>query len=126
MLGFSNEEASKITAAAKPRYKAIIADLPEFEKQDRFKMNIVNCAMIAALTLNMPVRPSVDKLTKYYADSMMTRPNALVLPQERKAASITEKDIAGMKSAAAKFRAADRNPYSWNMDYYEYPGRQRV
>ena len=72
VLGFSNEEAAKITAAAKPRYKAIIADLPEFEKQDRFKMNIVNCAMIAAFILNMPVRPSVDKLTKYYADSMMT------------------------------------------------------
>ena len=54
VLGFSNEEAAKITAAAKPRYKAIIADLPEFEKQDRFKMNIVNCAMIAAFILNMP------------------------------------------------------------------------
>ena len=37
VLGFSNEEAAKITAAAKPRYKAIIADLPEFEKQDRFQ-----------------------------------------------------------------------------------------
>ena len=23
--------------------------------------------------------------------------------------------------AAAKLRAADRNPYSWNMDFFEYP-----
>ena len=32
----------------------------------------------------------------------------------------TEKDIAGMKAAAA-LNAADRNPYSWNMEFYEYP-----
>ena len=32
----------------------------------------------------------------------------------------TEKDIAGMKATAA-LRAADRNPYSWNMEFYEYP-----
>ena len=118
VLGFSNEEAAKITAAAKPRYKAIIADLPEFEKQDRFKMNIVNCAMIAAFILNMPVRPSVDKLTRYYADSMMTGKMRWFCKKSAKH-KYTEKDIAGMKSTAA-FRAADRNPYSWNMDFYEY------
>ena len=39
----------------------------------------------------------------------------MVLPQERKS-KFTEKDIAGMKAAAA-LRAADRNPYSWNMDF---------
>ena len=32
----------------------------------------------------------------------------------------TAKDIAAMKATAAR-RAADRNPYSWNMDFYEYP-----
>ena len=32
----------------------------------------------------------------------------------------TEKDIAGMQATAA-LKAADRNPYSWNMEYYAYP-----
>ena len=32
----------------------------------------------------------------------------------------TPKDIAAMK-ATATLRAADRNPYSWNMEFYEYP-----
>ena len=31
----------------------------------------------------------------------------------------SEKDLEGMKMTAA-FRAADRNPYSWNMEYYPY------
>ena len=35
-------------------------------------------------------------------------------------AKYTSKDIAGMKATAAR-KAADRNPYSWNMDFYEYP-----
>ena len=32
----------------------------------------------------------------------------------------TPKDISGMK-ATATLKAADRNPYSWNMEFYEYP-----
>ena len=30
------------------------------------------------------------------------------------------RDIEGMKKTAA-FKAADRNPYSWNMEYLPYP-----
>ena len=41
---------------AKPKYKAIIA----FEKADRFKMNIVNCAMIGAFILSMPALCRLD------------------------------------------------------------------
>ena len=32
----------------------------------------------------------------------------------------TPKDIEGMKAAAA-LKAADRNPYSWNMEFLPYP-----
>ena len=48
VFGYGTDTAKTITKKAKPKYKAIIADLPEFEKADRFKMNIVNCAMIGA------------------------------------------------------------------------------
>ena len=41
-------------------YKAIIADLPEFEKADRFKMNIVNCAMLGAFILSTPALCRLD------------------------------------------------------------------
>ena len=39
-----------------PQYRQIIRRLPEFEKADRFKMNIVNCAMLGAFILSMPQR----------------------------------------------------------------------
>ena len=74
VFGYDTDTAKAITKKAKPKYKAIIADLPEFEKADRFKMNIVNCAMIGAFILSMPERPDVERLTEYYAKSMMTKP----------------------------------------------------
>ena len=117
-LGYDVAAARAITKKAKPAYKRIIAGLPEFEKGDRFKMNLVNCAMIGAFILSMPERPKVDRLTDYYAKSMMTKPMKWFCRMSGKS-KFTEKDIAGMKATAA-LKAADRNPYSWNMEFYEY------
>lgn len=48
VFGCDEDTAKAITKKAKPRYKAIIHELPEFEKGDRFKMNLVNCATSGA------------------------------------------------------------------------------
>ena len=119
VLGYAPAVAKAITEKAKPRYREIITGLPEFEKADRFKMNIVNCAMLGAFILSMPQRPEVGPLTEYYAKAMMTGPMKWFCRQSGKR-KYTAKDIAGMRATAA-LRAADRNPYSWNMDFYEYP-----
>ena len=119
VFGYDVDTAKSITKKAKPKYREIISELPEFEKGDRFKMNIVNCAMLGAFILSMPERPDVERLTEYYAKSMMTKPMKWFCRKSGKS-KFTEKDIADMKATAA-LRAADRNPYSWNMDFYEYP-----
>ncbi|MEI3428750.1 MAG: L-2-amino-thiazoline-4-carboxylic acid hydrolase [Christensenellales bacterium] len=119
VFGCNAAEACTITRNAKPKYRTIIHDLPEFEKTDRFKMNIVNCAMLAAFILSMPQQPDVARLTDYYARAMMTRPMRWFCRKSGKA-KFSAKDIAGMK-ATAQLKPADRNPYSWNMDYFEYP-----
>ena len=118
-FGLSAEEAGTVAARAKIDYKKIIADLPEFEKDDRFLMNAVNCAMLAAFILNMPRRPDVDTLQRYYAEAMMT-PAMKWFCRKSGKQQFSDKKIEGLK-AAAKLRAADRNPYSWNMDFFEYP-----
>ena len=119
VLRYDADTARSITKKAKPKYKKIIAELPEFEKADRFKMNVVNSAMLGAFILSMPQRPEVEPLTEYYAKAMMTKPMRWFCRKSGKN-KFTEKDIAGMKATAA-LKAADRNPYSWNMDFYEYP-----
>lgn len=118
-FGLSAEEAGTVAARAKIDYKKIIADLPEFEKEDRFQMNAVNCAMLAAFILNMPRRPDVDTLQRYYAEAMMT-PAMKWFCRKSGKQQFSDKKIEGLK-VAAKLRAADRNPYSWNMDFFEYP-----
>lgn len=118
-FGLTPAAAKAVRTKAKPRYKEIIAGLPAFEKGDRFKMNIVNCAMLAAFILNMRQRPDVNRLTAYYAKAMMTPPMKWFCRQSGRG-KFTEKDISSMK-ATARLQAADRNPYSWSMDFYLYP-----
>ena len=119
IFGYDAATARAITQKAKPKYKEIISTLPEFERADQFKMNIVNSAMIGAFILSMPKRPEVGPLTDYYARSMMTPPMRWFCRKSGKK-KFTDKDKARMQ-ATAKLRAADRNPYSWNMEYFEYP-----
>ena len=119
VFGYDAATARAVAKKAKPQYRQIIAGLPEFEKGDRFKMNIVNCALLGAFILSMPERPDVERLTKYYADAMMTEPMRWFCRKSGKS-KFTQQDLAGMKATAA-LRAADRNPYSWNMEFYEYP-----
>ena len=119
VFGYDESTAADIMRKAHPKYRDIIAGLPEFEKADRFKMNIVNCAMLGAVVVSMPQRPDVARLTDYYASSMMTKPMKWFCRKSGKK-KFTAEDIAGMKATAA-LRAADRNPYSWNMEFIEYP-----
>ena len=119
VFGYDEKTAKEVSRKAKPKYQEIIAGLPEFEKADRFKMNIVNCAMLGAFVLSMPQRPDVERLEKYYASAMMTTPMRWFCRKSGKS-KFTQTDIDGMKATAA-LKAADRNPYSWNMEFFPYP-----
>ena len=118
-LGFDAVRAKEVTAKAKREYKRIIRSLPEFEKGDRFRMNIASCAMLSAFLLELPAKPSVDQVTDYYREAMSTGAMKAFcrLSARRK---FSPRDIEGMKAAAA-LRAADRNPFSWNMTFRPYP-----
>ena len=119
VLGFDEAVARGIEKRALPKYKEIIASLPEFEKADRFQMNIVNCALLAAFYLNMEKKPDVGLMTEYYAKAMMTGPMRWFCRMSGKK-KFSPQDIARMKDTE-KLRAADRNPYSWNMEVLPYP-----
>lgn len=118
VLGYDRETAINITKNARQKYAQIIGKLPEFEKKDRFKTNIVNCAMLSAFCLSMSERPTVERLTEYYRRSMMTGMINWFCRQSGKK-KFSKKDILGMKMTA-ELKAADRNPYSWNADYLDY------
>lgn len=118
ILGYDAKYSEEITRRAKKKYREIISSLPEFEKEDRFTMNIVNCALLAAFYLQMEPKPDVDRMRIFYKDAMMTPAMQWFCKKSGKK-KFSEADIEGMKRTAA-FRAADRNPYSWNMEYIDY------
>ena len=118
VCGFNKDTACDVMKKARPKYREIIAKLPEFEKADRFKMNLVNCAIFAAVLLNMPEKPTIETLTEYYGAAMMTKPMRWLCRMAGKN-KFTDKDIRSMKETE-KLKAADRNPYSWNMEFYPY------
>jgi len=119
VLQYDAQTAKRITLQAKRRYREIISGLPEFEKADRFKMNIVSCAMLSSFLLCMSGKPTLEKAAVYYREAMSTglMKRFCRMSGKRK---FTPRDAAGMQAAAA-LRAADRNPYSWNMEYRPYP-----
>ena len=118
VFGEEPETACAVTQKARSTYREIIRKLPDFEKADRFRMNIVSCAMLSAFVLSMKERPSAEKLTEYYAQSMMTGPMRWLCRRNGKR-KFSEQDIREMKATAA-LNAADRNPYSWNMEFLPY------
>lgn len=118
-LGCTKQEAKAVTKEAKPKYKQILARVPEFEKEDRFKMNLVNCALLVAFVRSMQTRPTVEALTRFYSAAMMNAPTRWFCRMSGKQ-KFSEKDVRAMEKTAA-LRAADRNPYSWNMDFLPYP-----
>ena len=119
VLGMDRETAKATTRKAKAAYRKILAEVPPFEKKDRFQINLISCAMLGAFVLSMPQRPDVEQLTEYYAKTMMTPAMKWFCRQSGKQ-KFTSKDLRGMEETA-RLKAADRNPYSWNMDYYPYP-----
>ena len=119
VLGMDHKAAKAVTRRAKAVYRKILAEVPPFEKEDRFQINLISCAMLGAFVLSMPRRPDVDQLTDYYAKAMMTPAMKWFCRQSGKR-KFTPKDIRDMEETA-RLKAADRNPYSWNMDYCPYP-----
>lgn len=117
-FGLTKDEAKKVRLKAKPKYRHIIEALPEFEKEDRFKTNIVNCAMLISFLIYLPQKPELNDVTRYYEDAMTT-PVMKKFCRKSGKNKFTEKDIASNKAAAA-LKAANRNPYSWNMEYIPY------
>ena len=118
VLGIDERAAADITKRAKTKYREIIKDLPRFEKGDRFVVNIVNCAMFASFCLEMKEKPSPEQMTVYYRESMTTGAMKWAMKRSGRR-KFTKSDIASMQRTAA-MKAADRNRYSWNMEFLPY------
>ena len=120
VLGYDKHQSNKMTANAKATYKEIIDRLPSFEKGDRYLMNSVSCAQLAAFYLQMDKKPSLEKMTEYYDKSMMTSVTKFFFKMKGRKA-FSKREIESLKVTESR-RDGDKNPYSWNMSLEVFEG----
>lgn len=118
VVGLSKKEAREVRKAAKPVYKDIVDRIPKFEKGDIFEMNIINCALFSSFYLSLKEKPSLEIMTNYYRESMGTSATKWFCKKSGKK-KFMKKTIDKYKRVA-ELKAADRNPYSWNMSFHLY------
>lgn len=56
----------------KARYQSILANVNEFDRDDRFLVNILSGAMLVAVYIGLSKKPDVDTLGQYYEKAMDT------------------------------------------------------
>lgn len=107
------EKIEEITNKAHKDYNKIISKLPKFDKGDRFKVNIINCAMLTSFLLNFKNKYSVDEITIFYKDAMENKVTKYFCTHSntytKKGQEKLEKD--------AKESQNYKSPYAWKFTY---------
>lgn len=104
------ESPGEVMKSAHKKYKEILADVDEFEKGDRFLINILSCAMLSSVLLSVKNKYTVEEVRAYYRNAMCE--NFITKSAATKSKSYTEKGRAKLKEQAKKSEK-NTNPYSW-------------
>lgn len=106
----SESEPKVVMKEAKTKYKEILADVDEFEKGDRFLINILSCALLASILLSVKNKYTPEEIRKYYKNAMCN--NAITKTASKTSKAYTVKGREKLK-AQAKASESNKNPYSW-------------
>lgn len=63
-------EPDKVMKSAHEKYKGILSAVNEFEKGDRFLVNILSCAMLSSVLLSLKKEYSVEQVRVFYRRAM--------------------------------------------------------
>ena len=99
-----------VMKAAHKKYKEILAGVTEFDKGDRFLINILSCAMLSSILLSVKNKYTVEEVRVYYRKAMCE--NSLTKAASKKSKAFTVKGREKLK-AQAKQSENNTNPYSW-------------
>ena len=104
------DDPKAVMKAAHKKYREILSDVTEFDKGDRFLINIISCAMLSSVLLSVGKKYSVEEVRAYYKNAMCE--NFLTKAASKKSKAYTQK---GREKLKAQARQSERNtnPYSW-------------
>ena len=104
------ENPREVMKSAHKKYKEILAGVDEFEKGDRFIINILSCAMLSAVLLSVKNKYTQEEVRVYYRKAVCE--NFLTKAVSKKSKSYTKKGREKLKEQAKKSES-NTNPYSW-------------
>ena len=112
----SDADAKSVMKRSAVRYRKILQPIPEFEKGDRFLINILSAAMLAAVYLELPEKPDAKQVEDFYHHAMTD--NAVMKLFMKKGSNYTEKKQAKLAQQASDSAGRfARNPYTWQFTY---------
>ena len=104
------ENPKEVMKSARKKYKEILSGVDEFEKGDRFLINIVSCALLSSILLSVKNKYDVEEIRVYYRKAMCE--NFLTKAASKKSKAYTQKGRDVLKRQA-KESENNENPYSW-------------
>lgn len=106
---FDERNPAEVMKNARKKYRKILFGVDEFEKGDRFLMNILSCAMLSAVLLSTEKKYFLEEVRVYYRRAMCG--NFLMKAAAKKNRAYTAKGRKLLKSQA-KESEKNTNPYS--------------
>ena len=108
-LVLEEPSAGYVMSKAKIKYREIVETINEFDKGERFLFNILSCAMLSAIILNLSREYNVNQITMFYCNAMN---NKIMRKAAKKSNVYTSQGRALLKNQA-KNSELQSNPYSW-------------
>ncbi len=99
-----------VMKAAHEKYKEILAGVDEFEKGDRFLVNILSCALLSSVLLSVENKYSVEEVRVYYRKAMCENFLTKAAAGKKKAYTVKGREKLKMQAKASE---RNENPYSW-------------
>jgi len=109
---------NEVMKKAHKKYKEILSSVQEFDKKDRFLVNILSCALLSSILLSVENKYTKEEIRIYYKLAMCE--NKMTKLASKKSKAYTEKGRALLKTQAKKSETIN-NPYSWRFSVTDGP-----
>ena len=109
-LTLQETDPKKVMKAAHRKYRDIVKKVDEFNKGDRFLVNILSCALLCSVLLSVEKNYSLEEIRSYYRNAMCT--NIMTKMATKKTIAYTIKGREKLKKQAEASQRM-KNPYSW-------------
>lgn len=107
------DKYKKVMKKGKKKYKEILKTIPDFDKDDRFKINIISCAQISSILLSCDKKLSLDEATLLYHQAMS---NKIMKKFSKRTTNYTTEGQENLAKSALTSQTRT-NPYTWKFDY---------